>query len=160
MSIGHVAGEGIDQAVKDRQPAPRLLGGQVIELPAVPRRQRRLEPHQAAWFHRGGRRFEKIVVGGEPPFRLSVQSHPNREPAAVLPDDLNASNGFASRPMSDGVPWPRKRSSENHDATNARTDGRLGSIQLTLRQVSLFGPCRDIPHISGDRFCDPAGLAV
>jgi hypothetical protein len=34
------------------------------------------------------------------------------------------------------------------------------SIQITLRQVSLFGPCRDIPHISGDRFCDPAGLAV
>jgi hypothetical protein len=42
----------------------------------------------------------------------------------------------------------------------ARTDGRLASIQLTLRRVSLFGLCRDIPRISGDRFCDPVALAV
>ncbi len=31
----------------------------------------------------------------------------------------------------------------------ARTDDRLGSIQLTLPRVSLFGLCRDIPRISG-----------
>ena len=42
----------------------------------------------------------------------------------------------------------------------ARTDGRLGSIQLTLRRVSLFGLCRDIPRISGERFCDLVALAV
>jgi hypothetical protein len=42
----------------------------------------------------------------------------------------------------------------------ARTDGRLASIQLTLQRVSLFGLCRDIPRISGDRFCDPVALAV
>jgi len=32
--------------------------------------------------------------------------------------------------------------------------------QLTLPRVSLFGLCRDIPRISGDRFCDPVALAV
>ena len=33
-------------------------------------------------------------------------------------------------------------------------------IQLTLPRFSLFGLCRDIPRISGDRFCDPVALAV
>ena len=33
-------------------------------------------------------------------------------------------------------------------------------FQLTSRRVSLFGLCRDIPRISGDRFCDPVALAV
>ena len=42
----------------------------------------------------------------------------------------------------------------------ARTDDRLGSIQLTLRRVSLFGLCRDIPRNSGDGTCDPVALAV
>ena len=49
---------------------------------------------------------------------------------------------------------------EGHIDVEARIDGRLGSIQLTLRRVSLFGLCRDIPRISGDRFCDRVALAV
>jgi hypothetical protein len=40
------------------------------------------------------------------------------------------------------------------------TDGGLGSIQLTLRLAFLFGLCRDIPRISGDRFCGPVALAA
>jgi hypothetical protein len=42
----------------------------------------------------------------------------------------------------------------------ARTDGRLGSIQLTLRLASAFGLCRDIPRISADRLCGPVPSAA
>ena len=42
----------------------------------------------------------------------------------------------------------------------ARTDGRLGSIQLTLRLAPVFGLCRDIPRISADRLCGPVALAA
>jgi hypothetical protein len=47
-----------------------------------------------------------------------------------------------------------------HIDVEARTDGRLGSIQLTSRRVSLFCLCQDIPRISGDKFCDLVALAV
>jgi len=39
----------------------------------------------------------------KPPFRLSIQSHSSREADGFLPDDLNASDGFAPRPTSDSV---------------------------------------------------------
>ncbi len=47
------------------------------------------------------------------PFRSSVQSHPNGETAIVLPNDLNAAEGFASRPQSNGIeaPFPQPRRS-------------------------------------------------
>jgi hypothetical protein len=39
----------------------------------------------------------------KPSFRFSIQSHSSREADGFLPDDLNASDGFAPRPTSDSV---------------------------------------------------------
>jgi hypothetical protein len=40
---------------------------------------------------------------GTPTICVTIQRHPNREAAVVLPDDLNAGDGLAARPLSDGV---------------------------------------------------------
>jgi hypothetical protein len=63
-------------------------------------------------------------------------------------------------PIEAALPVAAQGFADGRIDVEARTDGRLGSIQLTLRRVSLFGLCRNIPCISGDRFCDPFALAI
>ena len=147
LSLGHVAGEGIDQAVEDREPAPRLLGGQVIELPAVPRRQRRLEPHQAAWLNRRGGLLEEVIIGGGPPLYLfglgRIALLLFRGSAFLQVANQLFNWGFASIFASSAS------SSAFGDPARRRQPDVLGELGQMLLLVRLEGHCLDLGTLLG-----------
>jgi hypothetical protein len=75
---------------------------------------------------------------GTPTICVTIQRHPNREATVVLPDDLNAGDGLAARPLSDGVKALFPQSGVAQSSSNELVSHQRPSENLTPPERSMF----------------------